>query len=437
VTLLGKLTLSSTFSKVIIVLVFIFSLPLLINRVAFQTTNRLLQKQERAVFKNITQNGMDYYLQGDTSYGSYTLLKEEYISLELVGNTSLPDTILTAQRVIEGDTADYRILQRTFQYDNKNYSLEIGKRMDSISQYNAPLQRIALVVLGMLIMLTLITDLFFTRLLLQPLKKIIRSKVQDTVFPFSTVPPPVNTSTSDFANLDRLLTELMHRVNDDFNREREFTSNASHELLTPISIMQSKLENLLLQEKLEAPVEEKLIGMMSSLQRLKKIVQSLLLIARIENDQYDKKETVKPREMVAEIVEDLKLAIEDKNIRCDIDLTEAALLPEVNANLLRQLLFNIIHNAIRYNRTNGSLKIYDRHDDTGDYMLYISDSGPGMPAPDIQMLFQRFKKKSVSSEGYGLGLSIAKAIADYHHCTIDIQSQEGVGSTASLRFPVT
>ena len=285
-TLLGKLTLTGTLSKITIVLLFIAVLPSLIDRVAFRSTNRLLQKQEQKVLDNISKNGVDFYLEGDSSYGSYTLLKEEYISLEKVDTVYTADTIQTAQRVIEGDTATYRILNRSFTYGNDTYGLEIGKSISSISQYNGPLQRIALLVLGALIMFTLLTDLFFTRVLLRPLGTIIRTKVQQPVFPFKEIPPVVVTSTSDFKRLDHLLIDLMHRINEDFNREREFTSNASHELMTPLSILQTKMENMLLREDVELAMQEKILDMMRTLQRLKKIVHSLLLIARVENDQY-------------------------------------------------------------------------------------------------------------------------------------------------------
>lgn len=434
-TLLGKLTLTSTASKVAIVLLFIGALPLLINGVAFRSTNKLLQKQEQKVLENIAKNGVDYYLQGDSSYGSYTLLKEEYIALERTDSAYTPDTIQTAQRVIEGDTAMYRILTRNFTYDDQVYTLEIGKTISSIRQYNAPLQRMALLVLGALIVFTLLTDLLLTRLLLRPLGAIIRSKVQHPVFPFKEVPAAVPTTTSDFKRLDQLLIDLMHRINEDFTREREFTSNASHELMTPIGILQTKMENLLLRDELEDEVQDKIMDMMRTLQRLKKIVHSLLLIARVENDQYTRQDKISPGAVIEEILEELEPAKEQKMIHVSVMLTENIVLSQVNADLIRQLIYNLIHNAIRYNNMNGTIVISDDISNSNSYRLNIRDTGTGMSAEEIHSLFGRFRRKKGAAEGYGLGLAIVKAIADYHRIDISVHSSPGAGTQFKLTFP--
>ncbi len=435
-TLLGKLTLAGTLSKITIVILFIAVLPMLIDRVAFRSANTILEKQEKAVLNNIAMNGVDYYLQGDSTFGSYTLLKEEYISLERADSLYPIDTILTTQRVIEGDTSTYRILNRSFEYDNRTYNLEIGKSIFSISQYNAPLQRIALFVLAALIVFTLLTDLFFTRRLLRPLGTIIRTKVQEPVFPFKKSPPVVSTSTSDFKRLDQLLIDLMHRINEDFNREREFTSNASHELMTPLSILQTKMENMMLRDDLEEGLQDKLLDMMRTLQRLKKIVHSLLLIARVENDQYTLHDTLDLKDTVAEVVEELQSAYEEKNIQVNVGLTQLPLLKSVNADLIRQLLYNLIHNAIRYNTACGFISINDEVSE-GQYELKVADTGVGMSDEDVELLFGRFQKKRYGGEGYGLGLAIVKAIADYHHITINVESRLNEGTKFTIIFPKT
>lgn len=435
-TLLGKLTLTGTLSKITIVLLFIAMLPSLVDKVAFRSANRLLKKQEQKVLDNISKNGVDFYLQGDSSYGSYTLLKEEYISLEKVDTVYAVDTIQTAQRIIEGDTATYRILSLSFSYANNIYGLEIGKSISSISQYNAPLQRIALVALGVLIILTLVTDLFLTRVLLRPLGTIIRTKMQEPVFPFRELPTAVATSTSDFKRLDQLLIDLMHRINEDFNRERQFTSNASHELMTPLGILQTKMENMLLREDLEEGMQEKIMDMMRTLQRLKKIVHSLLLIARVENAQYSRQDVIVPQEVVADILEELQAVTEEKMINVNVQLTENIEVFRVNADLIRQLLYNVIHNAVRYNKVGGDIFISDGMTHTG-YSVEVRDSGIGMSAEETHLLFGRFRKKKEGGEGYGLGLSIVKAIAEYHDITMEVSSSIEAGTKFRLLFPYT
>jgi signal transduction histidine kinase len=436
VKLLTKLTLTSTVSKVVIVLLFIILLPLLIDRVAFQSTNRLLKLQAQKVIDNIRKNGIEYYLQGDSVYGSYTLLREEYISLERKRNIYTADTVQTAQRIIEGDTVTYRILNQAFQYNNQVYELEVGRTIASISQYNVPLQRIALYVLGILIMLTFVIDLFFTRILLRPLGVIISTKVINPVFPFKQPPAPVRTSTVDFKYLDESLIALMNRIKEDFDREREFTSNASHELMTPIGILQTKLENIILIEDLDETVQQKIVEMMKTLNRLKQIVHSLLLISRIENDQYARQDSVQPGDMMREILSELEHRLEDKHVSVTVSLQSAITLDHLNYDLLFQLFYNLINNAIRYNKPHGSITITDTLTTEKLYAISITDTGIGIPPEDISRIFDRFRRKnSHESESYGLGLAIVKSIAEYHHIRLVVTSEPGQGTTMTVVFP--
>lgn len=433
--LLTKLTLTTTFSKVAIVLLFVVLLPLLVDRVAFQSTNKLLKLQAEKVIDNIRKNGIDYYLQGDSSYGSYTLLKEEYISLERKKNIYTADTIQTTQRIIEGDTVTYRVLNQAFQFNNQLYELEIGRTIASISQYNSPLQRIALYVLGILIILTLLIDLSFTRILLRPLKTIIQTKILNPVFPFKESPPPVNTTTVDFSYLDKSLIALMDRIKEDFDREREFTSNASHELMTPIGILQTKMENLMLLNDLDETVQEKIMEMMKTLNRLKKIVHSLLLISRIENDQYTRQDSVQPERMIREIITELEHRLEDKNIKVTVSVDTQVMLKHMNHDLLFQLFYNLINNAIRYNKQDGSIIISDKIAADGLYAISITDTGIGIPSGDIDRIFDRFRKKnSHETESYGLGLAIVKCIAEYHTIRLEVDSTVGEGTTMTIIF---
>ncbi len=433
--LLSKLTLFTTLSKLVIMLLFILALPYLVDFVAFHHSTEQLKEQEEKVFNNIRRNGLDYYLDGDSSYGSYSMLKEEYISLGTWEPEFLPDTLITAQRVIEGDTMNYRVLSHTFEYEGRNYNLEVGRSLASIDQYNRPLQRIALYVLAVLIGLTLIADLGFTRILLRPLQTIIRTKLLDNQFPFKPQLTPVHTSTTDFRYLDESLIALMNRIKADFDREREFTSNASHELMTPIGILQSKMENLLIASEGQEDLQARLMDQLTILSRLKKIVNSLLLISRIDNDQYHKRDKINPEKIVNDVVEELQHRITQREILMAIDLHSDVMITNVNQNLIFQMLHNLVNNAVRYNKDGGSIFITDEKTTHG-YRLMISDSGIGIEADELPGIFDRFRKTGESSpEGYGLGLSIVRSIADYHGIVVEVESVVEIGTKFSLLFP--
>lgn len=432
----AKLIYFITGSKLAVVLLFILSMPFLVARIASEYTNYSLRDQQKKAIDNVHKNGIDYYLQGDDSYGSYTMLKEEYISLVPADQGLHLDTIKTSRRVVEQDTLNYRVLSHTFKIRDKNYLLEIGKTVGSINQYNKPLQRIALYVLMGLIALTIVIDLIFTRILIRPLGKIIQSKLINRKFPFKDESVPVKTSTQDFKYLDESLISLMDQINIDFEKEREFTANASHELMTPISILQNKMENLLADDQITEDVAMRIVGMMKTLDRLKKISSALLFISRIENDQFVKLASVKPVDLLEDIREEISHRLEDKGLTLTIDVTDKVTLRNVNHDLLFQLFYNLINNAIKYNVEQGSVVVTDAFDQQGDYKITIKDTGIGIAPEDIDFIFDRFRKANLSENvGYGLGLSIVKSIAVYHNIDIKVASVVKQGSTFTITFP--
>jgi signal transduction histidine kinase len=437
VKLNSKLTLFITLSKLAIVLLFVLTLPYLIGRIARTYTDYYLQQQKEKVLDVVARNGVESYLQGEASYGSYTMLKEEYISLEPVEEGFTLDTIYTDERIIEQDTLNYRVLTHVFPAGNGSYLMEVGKTIETIDQYNRPLQRIATYVLLGLILITLVVDLFYTRFLLKPLDEIIRTKISNRKFPFNENSEPVNTSTSDFQFLDRSLISLMQQIHEAFEKEREFTANASHELMTPIGILQNKIENLMGEPEVTELVQDRLIGMQRTLNRLKRIVHSLLLISRIDNDQFSKKDTVYVTELFGDVLDEISHRLSEKEIRLSINLSDQIILQNINRDLLFQMFYNLLNNAIRYNKTEGKISISDRLNTDGNYEIAIADTGIGIPEDEISTIFNRFKKANNSEDGagYGLGLSIVKSISEYHHIAIRIESELSGGTIFTMIFP--
>nr|WP_121273158.1 HAMP domain-containing sensor histidine kinase [Pedobacter schmidteae] len=430
-----KLTLFITGSKLVVVLLFILALPFLIKQIASEYTSYTLKQQKKKVLSIIQKNGLEYYFQGDETYGSYTMLKEEFIALLPVATSLKMDTIKDSQRLIESDTLNYRVLSYTFKSGNKNYLLEIGKTTASINQYNKPLQRFALYVLVALILLTILIDLTFIRVLIRPLAKIIKTKLINRKFPFKDEQKRVPTSTTDFRYLDESLILLMSQINDAFHKEREFTSNASHELMTPISILQNKIENLLADESLNEPTSIAIVELTKTVDRLKNITRSLLLISRIDNEQYIRKEKVNPLALFQEIIEEISHRLEEKHIKIYLHLLPETVLREVNRDLLFQLFFNLVHNAIKFNRQEGSITIRERNLNNGAYEISIADTGIGIPKKDLPFIFNRFMKTNLEGDvGYGLGLAIVKSIAAYHNLKIEVNSEVNQGTTFNILF---
>ncbi len=434
--LLTKLTLFITLSKLLIVVLFVLLLPSLVQYVSLRYSNYYLFQQKKKVLDVIKKNSIDYYLQGDSAYGSYTMLREEYISLVPGDRVRVTDTIETSQRIIEGDTLEYRVLIHHLGTEGLNYQLEIGKTTATIGEYNLLLQRFTLIVLIGLIVLSIIVDLVYTNVLLRPLANIVRSKLIDRKFPFTEPLTPVKTTTTDFKYLDNSLMSLMEKIHEAFSKEREFTSNASHELMTPISILQTNLENLMLEEDLPEAMLDRLSGMMKTVNRLKKIVQALLYISRIENEQYAKNDTVMLQAIVGEVMEELSPRLAMRSIQFTNGISSTTAIKNVNHDLFFQLLYNLINNAIRYNKENGTIQLTGEKIAGGSYRLRVTDTGIGIKEEELPNIFDRFKKSAkAEGEGYGLGLSIVKTIAGFHEFEVRVSSKLGEGTVFTLVIP--
>src|SRR5690606_17035160 len=150
--------------------------------------------------------------------------------------------------------------------------------------------------------------------------------------------------------------------------------NVSHQLLTPISILQSKLENLLTDHTLTEEAEMKLIESQKSLSRLKGIVQSLLLISKIENKQYLRQDSVSIQNLIDEVHHEIEDRLDAKGISLGKEGLENFTIDQCNKALLHTMIFNIINNSIRYNKDGGHIEVIG-FSNGGAYQVDICDNG--------------------------------------------------------------
>ena len=432
----SKLTLFSAASKIIILLLLVMVLPPVINRIALLSTDqRLLQKKEQ-VFDIIEAQGIESFLTGDedSTYGSYNLLKEEFISMEPIDPSQINNRIENTLRKVEGEIVEYRVLSLAFELHGETYLLEIGRSLDTIRETSNTLQRYALYFLVGVVLFTVFIDLVFLKVLLRPMRLILR-KLKRIGHPEKFKPTPLPTTTSDFIYLNDTINNMMGQVQDAFRKEKEFIGNVSHELLTPVSILQNRLENLMADPAVPDEVLPKLAESQKTLHRLKSIIQALLLISRIENEQYLKNESVDLRALVQDVVEEIGDRAEMKEITISTSLHDNLVLPNANHSLLFTMLFNVVNNAIKYNREGGSISINGTAQGN-KYKLTVTDTGTGIAEDQLPKIFRRFKRAhATDGESYGLGLAIVNTVAKFHKIKLDVASVHGEGTTFSFLFP--
>jgi two-component system, OmpR family, sensor histidine kinase ArlS len=434
-----KLALIGALSKIVIFFLLLILMQRIIDKQALQRTDRDLIKMKDKTMAIVDKIGIKSFLniEKDSAFASYNILKDEYITIDLDTQKGSGEVVFSEEaRVIEGEEFDYRILNYTFDINSQHYILEIGKNIQLIFSLNKTLKDISISTILVVLIVTIIFDIGINKYLLFPLNRMIIPKLKTITNPETFDYSELGSSTSDFVYLNKTLNELMLKVSTILKNQKKFTADVSHELFTPISIMQSKLENLLVSGNLPDQFVANVMDQQNHLNRLQQIIKALLLIARIENDQFAKNETINVHEVVTEIILDIEDRAEMKNITIENLIHPGFVLSNVNKSLLNILIFNLVSNAIKYNNPGGWIRI-SGFESASNYSIEVSDNGIGIDTDQISTIFNRFKRADPSSgEGHGLGLSIVSSIVRYHGGSIEVKSAKGEGSTFKVDFPL-
>lgn len=435
-----KLALYNAISKAIIIGAFGAIIPVIIQGIVYNHIDKRLSARLEKMMRMVQKGGLnEISLDQDCSFDSYNVFKEEYVSISPL--PGLPKdfgkrTVENTERLIENEVLKHRVLSQAFLYDNQLYEIEIGEGLSTVDQLNETIKRFTIQILLAVILISIFLDLGFARVLLLPFNKIINKKLKDVQHPSSFDATPVKTSTYEFAHLDRSINEMMQKIRETFQVEREFITNVSHELLTPISILQNRIENILNEPGLSNEVMSRMVETQKTLSRLTRIVKALLYISKIENDQYSKSDEISLDELSYEVTEELAERIEEKNLHVNIDFEQPFTFYPCNRSLVHTMLFNVVSNAIKYSKNDGSLTIKGNRE--GDmFSVSIIDSGIGIPSENIPYIFDRFKRfRPDDGMSYGLGLPIVKSIASFHKIELRVESEPDKGTHFTMLFPV-
>ena len=245
-------------------------------------------------------------------------------------------------------------------------------------------------------------------------------------------------SEDELGRLSHTLNQMIARLEDAFRRQQQFTADASHELRTPLSVIQAEATLALGKERKEKEYREALETISQEASYMSSIIDKLLFLARsdIRWEQYNFEE-VKLRELVIDLATSIEALAQEKGLEFEVGIVED-LVVRGDQERLRQLLFNILENAIKYTKT-GKVSISVVQKDK-EAIIAIVDTGVGIPPQDLPHVFERFyrvdKTRSREEGGTGLGLAIAQEIAEAHGGKIEVESEVNEGSTFSVVLPV-
>ena len=229
----------------------------------------------------------------------------------------------------------------------------------------------------------------------------------------------VATSTEEFSQLNSEIKKMTEKIQAQYRSLKEFSENASHEIQTPLAIIRNKLELILQSENLP-PQEIKMIQeAFETTNRLSKLNQSLLLLAKIENRQFKDEVPLHLNKLIEAKLDYFEEMVQFKNIRVGKNFTGSIQI-KMDPLLCDILLSNIIGNAIRHNINGGII-----HISTKGSSLIVSNSGnaPTLPA---EKFFERFSKNSSYPESAGLGLAIVKQVCDTYNYTVEFSFSAGL-----------
>jgi heavy metal sensor kinase len=242
---------------------------------------------------------------------------------------------------------------------------------------------------------------------------------------------------SELGRLAGVLNSTFARLDAAFAHQVRFTSDASHELRTPVSVILSQTQTALSRERGAEEYRATLEACQRAAQRMRRLIESLLELARLDAGQEPMKHQPFDLSRVArdsvELVRPLA-AERGMEIQCDLPAVGCVGDPE----RVSQVVTNLISNAIHFNQEHGQVRVATRSEN-GTAFLTVADTGVGIPPEDLPHIFERFyrvdKSRSRIQGKTGLGLAICKAIVEAHSGTIEVTCKPGAGTTFEVRLP--
>ena len=321
---------------------------------------------------------------------------------------------------IDREWDEFRKLSSYFELEGRAYQLEIvTARLETHEIVGSIIQSLVVVFILMVTVFYLTTRYFSERLwqpfysTLQKLNDFEVDKMQTLELTASRI--------EEFAALNKSIMELTDRTRSSFTNQKQFIENASHEMQTPLAIALSKLELLIEDPHLTERQSEIIQALINSTQRLAKLNKTLLLLSKIENQQFMDKEEVRLKPLFEEILTYFEEQKENLQLQVTMEIQEEAIVM-ANPVLVDLLFTNLIKNAFSHNIPGGSV-----HLGANQKTCVISNTSSGDTIPEAK-LFQRFYKQSIYKDSWGLGLALVKKICTINQWPISYSKQGAIHS---------
>lgn len=327
--------------------------------------------------------------------------------------------------------------------NGEHYSLHFFRTITTETRLLGFIQQILLVEMVLGLVLALFLGYFVSQRLLQPIRSMTDTVKSIEVSDLGTR-LEVSDTKDELSELAVTFNRMLERIQQGFDQQQRFVSDASHELRTPVTVIRGYADMLsrwgrhdeeTLQEGLEA------IG--SEAENMQELIEKLLFLARADQKrQILHKELLDMQALVGDVFRKMQMAVDSHHLQLLANEPAMVLADKVT---MRQMLRIFLENAVKYTPAGGVIRLSSccSPDDEGYIELVIEDTGIGIAEEEQEKIFQRFyrvdssrTKEAGQPGGTGLGLSIAKWIADRHGIKIRVESQPGTGTRFTLKIPL-
>jgi len=371
------------------------------NIVAEDLQNRLLE-QKNEFFNQVTQNKLEDLV------SEVVFIQETQKELA----HSFSDTVL----IVNEKYMLYRKLQFSYLHNEQHYKVSI---LQLQNQSDKLFKKIVIMNVGFAMLFFLIV-FFVNRQSIKNSLKVFYStinKLEDFQVNKAQELTLDTAEVDEVKKLNVVFERMSEQIRKDFEAQKEYTENVSHELQTPLAIISSKADELMQSDNLTKEQMEQLALLLETTSRLSKINQSLIFLTKIDNRFYTEGATFSLNELITEKLVLFETAIEDKGLKLALDLKDATHI-YMDPYLAETLVVNLLKNAIVHNEKGGELSIK-----LVNQCLIIANSGTALTFSEFD-IFKRFSRSEHSKKSLGIGLSIVKRICELYGFNIEYRFQE-------------
>jgi two-component system, OmpR family, sensor kinase len=342
------------------------------------------------------------------------------------------------RRIVLPDHSDLFVQVLPATINNRAIVVEFGSSTTPIRAALREWLTVLALGLALLILVAIFGGYWLVQRALEPVDRITRSAERISSLNLGERLPIPDTG-DELERLSTALNNMIRQLDEGLQHTQRFLADASHELRTPLTMLQAELESVVENAGKESTVGETAGSALEEVDRLKKIVEGLFALSRLEAGEAQE-ESVRfdLSELITTTTDQMCLLAQDRNISIACDAPEKVMVEGDRARL-KQVIVNLLDNAIKYTLDGGAIRVrvFSREDRA---VLEVSDNGIGIPAEAVPHVFDRFfrvdKARSRAAGGAGLGLSIVKSICAAHGGSVSVQSREGQGSRFIVELPL-